>query len=692
MGRPITRRKPGDLPFFVNIQTFGIKVWGRSTTPFFSEFKLIVEMKKQLLIVGIGICSLMSMPVFSQEKEKVEELDEVVVTATKFDLKEEQTGKVIYKITAKEIENNPDKTVLELLNRLPGVEINGANSNRTRPVGAYVRGGRGRQVLILIDGTPVSDPTGINQTFDFRLLPVSQVERIEVLKGAASSLYGTGAATGVINIILKKSTKKQISATFETSIGTNNTQNTNSYRPNDKNQNVSVNGTIGKLSYLAYFDITGTEGVSEAKDRDNKGFEDDSFYGRNGMLKLSYSFTDKIKVAAFANYDALDTEFDAKAYVDNNQNTWGFSQKRYGIKPSIKYTNGQAYVLASLNEIERDLTQWNSSSKQTDNSFYKGTSLNIDLVNKYALLDNTLQVITGVNYQKHKNQTNTPFAEINQGKANFYTIDPYATLVYTSEIGLNISGGGRLNHHSNYGNHFVYDGNISYTILSNEKTNLRFLTSYGTAFIAPSTYQLFSQYGSLQLDPEVSETLEVGGEFTVDKIHLSAVYFNRNVSDAIIFKSLPQEPWGVYENSLGNIKTDGVEVSSTISPIPTVTLFINYTYTNKDKEKSLDDYIPTNKLVSRVEVTTLKNTFLSLEYSKVGERSFYDEYGSFGAPKVERGVPSYDLWNFGVNHRLLDNKVVLFGAVSNILNEDFEENLGYSSLGRNVKLGIRLNF
>jgi len=169
-------------------------------------------MKKLIFVISL-ICFFVSKSISAQEK--VEELEEIVITATKFPLKKEQIGKVIYKITQKDIENNSGKTVIDLLNTIPGIEIKGTNTNASEPRSTYVRGGRNRQVLVLIDGVPVSDPSLINQEYDLRLLSLSQIQNIEVLKGASSTIYGSGAATGVINITLKKPTKDKISGSYE---------------------------------------------------------------------------------------------------------------------------------------------------------------------------------------------------------------------------------------------------------------------------------------------------------------------------------------------------------------------------------------------------------------------------------------------------------------------------------------------
>ncbi len=646
-------------------------------------------MKKQLLIVGAIAMSFASTKIAAQEQEKLEELDEVVVTATKFKLKKEHTGKVIYKITKKEIENNAGRTVVELLNNLPGVEINGAYSNRSRVRGTYIRGGRSRQVLVLIDGIPVSDATGINQEYDLRLLSLNQIESIEVLKGAASTLYGSGAATGVINIILKKSIKDVISATYEASLGTNNDSFNTGFKLNDKNQNVSINGTAGDFNYLGYFNLSGVDGLSSARSNSGETFETDKYVSKNALAKLGYKFDNSLKIDAFLNYDEFDGDYDAGVYGDNPDNNSKSYQIRYGVRPSYKYNKGEVYALVSLNEVERKLKSFNSFSNELQDYKYIGTSVNVDLVNRIEFLDKKFQVITGINYQDHRNQTNTPFATIEENLANFNTVDPYTSLVYISDFGLNVNAGVRMNIHSNYGNHFVYDGNVSYNLFNEENYDVKLLASYGTAFIAPSTYQLFSQYGNLNLDPESSTTFELGFESRYEKVKFNAVYFNREVEDAIFFKSLTAAPWATYDNATTNVETSGIEALVEYAPINKLKLNVNYTYT--DKEES-NDYIPTHKLVAMVEGNPFKNTFASLTYRNTGERTYFDQYGSFGTAGETITLANYSLLDFNINHKLLNDKVTFFGSVTNLLNEDFEETLGYSTRGRNYKLGVRLQF
>ncbi|MDD7914180.1 TonB-dependent receptor plug domain-containing protein [Polaribacter ponticola] len=649
-------------------------------------------MKKQLLIVGVLACSLVSTNLSAQknktQKEKIETLNEVVVTATKFNLKKENTGKVIHKITQADLKQNAGKTVIEILNTIAGIDVRGVNSNASEPRGINIRGGRTRQVLVLIDGVPVTDQSAINQEFDLRLLAVNQIESIEILKGASSTLYGSGAATAVINVILKKASKDKISGSFETSVGTNNTANETGSGLSDKNQNVTVNGTLGKVNFLGSFSLTGVDGMSSAKSNTASKFENDAFYSKNGLLKLGYKLNENFSVETFLNYDEFNYDFDGGASLDSDVNKGNQEQFRVGFKPTYSYKNGLIYLLASANVVERDLKQFNSFAGTLDSYEFVGRSVNLDLVNKYDFKENNIQLIIGVNYQIHSNNTVTPFALIEKGVANFNTVDPYASVVYISDYGLSVNVGGRLNIHNVYGNHFVYDGNLAYSALKSEDISVKLLTSYSTAFIAPSLYQLYDGFsGNLDLKPESNKTFEAGFDATYqDWLQLDVVYFSRKEEDAIIYSNT------TYKYANGSSDANGFEVNTKIIPTDFLAINASYTYVDKDNLEDFNDYIPANKFVAGLDITALENAYFNFTYRSVGERTYFDRYGSFGNFGGDIILPSYQVLDFAVNYKVLNETVTFFGAVTNILNEDYDDILGYSTRGRNFKVGLRLQF
>lgn len=648
-------------------------------------------MNKQLLIVSVLACSFVSTSLFAQknvaQKENVEILNEVVVTATKFNLKKENTGKVIHVITQKQLQQNAGKTVIEILNTIAGIDVKGVNANVSEPRSINIRGGRSRQVLVLIDGVPVTDQSAINQEFDLRLLAVSQIETIEILKGASSTLYGSGAATAVINVILKKASKDSVSGSFETSFGTNNSTKSSNSGLADKNQNINLNGTLGNFNFLASFSITGVDGMSSAKSTTNTVFENDSFYSKNALLKLGYKINDKVNIISFLNYDTFEYDFDAAAFSDSEVNMGDQEQFRVGIRPNYTYNKGELYMLASINSVKRNFNSFNAFSNTLDSYQYNGESINLDLVNKYEF-SNQFQLITGVNYQEHSNNTITPFGTIEKDIANFNTLDPYASVVYISDYGLSANIGGRLNVHNVYGNQFVYDGNLAYSLLNSKETSVKVLTSYSTAFIAPSLYQLYDGYsGNIDLNPETNQTFEVGFDATFkEKIQLDVVYFNRKEVDAIIYNNTTY--------SYGNSSSDasGLELNVRVAATSFLSINSSYTYIDSNDLEDFNDYIPANKFVTGIDITPFENAFLNVTYRNVGERTIFDRYGSFGTAGENVVLEEYQVLDFMVNYKVLEDTVTFFIAATNLLNEDYDDIFGYETRGRNYKVGIRLQF
>ena len=648
-------------------------------------------MNKQLLIVSVLACSFVSTSLFAQkkiaQKKNVELLNEVVVTATKFNLKKENTGKVIHVITQKQLQQNAGKTVIEILNTIAGIDVKGVNANASEPRSINIRGGRSRQVLVLIDGVPVTDQSVINQEFDLRLLAVSQIETIEILKGASSTLYGSGAATAVINVILKKASKDSVSGSFETSFGTNNSTKSSNSGLADKNQNINLNGTLGNFNFLASFSITGVDGMSSAKSTTNTVFENDSFYSKNALLKLGYKINDKVNITSFLNYDTFEYDFDAAAFSDSEVNMGDQEQFRVGIRPNYTYNKGELYMLASINSVKRNFNSFNAFSNTLDSYQYNGESINLDLVNKYEF-SNQFQLITGVNYQEHSNNTITPFGTIEKDIANFNTLDPYASVVYISDYGLSANIGGRLNVHNVYGNQFVYDGNLAYSLLNSKETSVKLLTSYSTAFIAPSLYQLYDGYsGNIDLNPETNQTFEVGFDATFkENIQFDVVYFNRKEVDAIIYNNTTY--------SYGNSSSDasGLELNFRVAATSFLSLNSSYTYIDSNNLEDFNDYIPANKFVTGIDITPFENAFLNFTYRNVGERTIFDRYGSFGTLGDDVILEEYQVLDLMANYKVLEDTVTFFIAATNLLNEDYDDLFGYETRGRNYKVGVRLQF
>ncbi|TVZ59332.1 vitamin B12 transporter [Flavobacteriaceae bacterium MAR_2010_105] len=617
------------------------------------------------------------------DSTSVQHLEEVVVTDSKFNLKREHSGKVITKITQKELQHLQGKSIAEIINSTAGIEINGTKSNAGQNLAYYIRGGRNRQVLVLIDGIAVTDASQIANDYDLRLLNTDQVESIEILKGTSSTLYGSGAATAVINVTLKKASKDAVSANFQSVFGTNQSQNENNYAIEDFRNNVSVNGTLNKFNYLASFGNQFTDGLSAI----SNGTESDVYNAINGNLKLGYKFSEALKMNAYASFDKFKVDFDdafSGIDIDDISKT---NQYRISISPEFTYTNGSITLNAAYNSIERDI----ASSYP---ALYKAKSFIADAFNRYNFNDKFYTVL-GVNAQQNEMESFViPFGassleqSIDPETATFNIFDPYANVVYVSDFGLQINAGARFNNHSEYGSHLVYSLNPSF------KKDINFgyikgLASYSTAYITPSLYQLFEPtYGNSELKPEENTTIEAGAELHIkDKATFSVVYFNRKETNFIDFVDL-----GSFVYQYKNIDTDftasGLEVTANYKVTKQLTFNANATYTKVEEDLNLR--IPQLKANARLDYQVCDRTFLSLAYQFNDNRTD-SVFNSSTFTNDEVTLASYSLLDFYVSHTLMDNKLKLFANVNNIFNEDYQELFGYSTRGRNVSLGFNLS-
>lgn len=652
-------------------------------------------MKKTIRISAV--LALITSCALAQEQDSlaVNALKEVVISDTKFSQNREKSGKVIEVISAAELEKKSGQSLATVLSQVTGVEINGNQSANGKNLGYYIRGGKNRQVLILIDGVPVTDASGISFEYDLRLLPVEQVEKIEIMKGAASTLYGTGAATGVINITLKKSAKKEIEGNVYMNIGSNNTSDNNKFNGQDFNQGISVNGTVKKVSYFAGFNSTETDGMSQIGSVPySANYENDAFSRQNVLAKLGFQATEKLSLDFFGNFDKIKNDYDlaysassdANFTLDTDVNETTSEQVRFGFVPKYKYNKGEFILNSGFTRIKRDYDELNTYFNTVDYSLYESRSIVVDGYNKYNF-NKQFSVILGANYQYFDMLSQTPFSAIEEDATKFNIVDGYTTVVYNSEFGLNVNAGARLNNHSAYGTNFVYNFNPSY----NFKTAfpLKVLASYSTAYVTPSLYQLYSEYGNADLTPEKNATIEAGFETELmnKKLKLNAVAFYRDQNDAIDFYFNPTTFDSFYVNINGETKAKGVETSFRYAVTSKLHLNANYTFTQVDE--ALDRLIPKHKANASLDFQPTNRTLFNLSYQYFDARKdAYYNNDTFSVLPVE--LDSYQLVNALVKYELIKNRMTVFGAATNIFNTEFVENIGYSTRGRNFKIGLNI--
>lgn len=482
----------------------------------------------------------------AQDTTTSKQLDEVIVTATKFEQKQSTTGKVVSVINQQTLQRNAGKTLTEIINYQTGVFINGANNNLGTNQDLYFRGAGSGNTLLLVDGVPVGDPSQINNSFDLNNIAVGQVERIEILKGAQSTLWGSDAVAGVINIITKKGGQNKISPSALLSYGSYNTL----------RGNAGINGSIEKITYNVGYNFTNSKGFSSAFDSTGtKNFDNDKFTQNNIQANLRYQISNRFTVKGLYSFAKYKSSIDAGAFNDDKDNV--FDNKNIISNLELSYTVAKLKLNLSQTFVTAERVYTDDSASvggfaKYSKGNYNGNSAITELYGNITL-HKKLSLVSGVQYLSQK--TDQDYLSISSyglfktalgdsAKANNFSV--YNSLLLTDVKAFNIEVGFRYNNHSIYGSNATYTFNPSYNI----DAHTRVFVNISSAYKIPSLYQLYSEYGNKDLKPEKSNNFELGLQtFTNNnKNSFRITAFKRDIKDLIIFYTDPSTYASKYIN------------------------------------------------------------------------------------------------------------------------------------------------
>ncbi len=643
-------------------------------------------MKKKILLVTAVI---ISSQLYAQDSTK-KTLDEVVVTATKTPIKQSQTGKVVSVIDQVTLQRSGGKTITEILNYEAGLYINGANNTLGTNPDVYLRGASSGNTLILLDGIPVNDPSLINNSFDLNNINLNQIERIEILKGAQSTLWGSDAVAGVINIITKKGGAGKITPEASISYGSYNT-----YKAN-----VGINGKLDKFTYNVHYNFTDSKGFSSAYDSTGiQGFGKNGFKQHNFQTNLSYTLTPNLSISAFTNYGKYNSNLDAGPFKDDKDYTGVNTSFINSLGAIYKLKKGTVHLLYTLTNTKRTLLNDTTSAVGNGDYLkanYTGRSNVTDLYSNFSL-SKKLSLVSGVQrLGQNTNQSVTGYSRDydfgyqsvlgkDSTKTTNYAV--YASLLLLNQNGFNAEAGIRYNNHSTYGSNTTYSLNPSYNI----DDNTRIFINISSAYKVPSLYQLYSEYGNKNLQPEKSNNYEIGLQsFTNNKSNsFRIVGFVRNIKNIIIFSDLPVAPYGKYINR--DVQNDyGFEVENNIAIGKKGNWLNNFTYVDGEGKA---DNIKIKNFYRRPNFTF--NSILTLQPVKgltimpafrfVGTRL----KGQYDAGPAT--MPQYYTIDFYTGYNFA-KQVRVFIDFRNITNQKYFDIVGYNSRQFNWTTGINYSF
>ncbi|MDB5251291.1 MAG: TonB-dependent receptor [Flaviaesturariibacter sp.] len=622
-------------------------------------------------------------------------LNEVVISANKYPTKTSSTGKVVVVINRADIERAGSRDLSQLLNEQGGLYINGAASNPGKDKSIYLRGARVEHTLITIDGVPVYDATGIGSNFDLRQIPIESVERIEVLKGSQSTLYGSDAIAGVINIITRKGSGQ--------SAGGNGLLSYGSYRT--VRAAAAIHGGKKAFDYNIGYNYFSTNGISEAqKPAGATGTFDKDGSEQNGVqASFGIQAAPRIRIAPYIRYARVNGELDNDALVDDPDYTYTNKNLQTGVRNEIGIGSGTLSLLYQLTNTKRDYRDDSSLGMAFSTNRYRANEHFAEAI--FVQSFSSLKLTAGADFRSSSLDLNTYYngfgfvskSELGTDSTQQDQAGLYAALAYNGGSGFSVEGGARLNHHSRYGSNLAYNLNPSFLFRKQWKVFANLSSGYRT----PSLYQLYSEYGNRALDPEVSLNIEGGVQyFTSDeKAYLRATYFRRDVNDLMVFFFDPVTFQSRYINR-DKQEDHGIEVDGKINLNERIQIKAFYSYVNGKittqqggKDTTFFNLYrrPKQSFALTIGTQATKALYLSAQLNSVG-RSLDLTFPPPTYSQTQVELKPYVLVNLYGEYAFPKTKVRLFADVRNVTGEAYHEVYGYNTPGVNAYGGIRFNF
>ncbi len=640
-------------------------------------------MKRILFLLALLI--FIATPAFSQtedvEKDNNKDIEEIVVTATRIETPTEEVASSVTIITGAEIEKKHETLVSDLLRDVPSIDVarTGGPGGTTS---VFIRGAKSEHTLVLIDGIEMNNPISTGRTFDFANLTTDNIERIEIIRGPQSTLYGSDALGGVINII----TKKGAGGPHFTVSGETGSYET--YR-----ESAAVSGGNPLVNYSLSLSREDSGGFSAANEKDGNT-EKDGYENTTVSTRLGITPVDELAVDFVLRYT------DSRADIDNAGGAGGDD-------PNNTDKNKQLFLrtVARVNLFGDFWVQklgFSLSDQQEENNNDKDPSHPNDLVR--SAFDSSL-IKFDWQHELYLHPTNTVTAgveyEEEQGESKYYSESAFGpfTSNFTNKkartTGVFIEDniklrdalfatiGARSDDHSRFGHETTYRATAAYTF---KKTGTKFKGTYGTGFKAPSIFQLFSQYGDPDLKPEKSTGWDFGIEETLlnKTMVFDATYFRNDFEDLIDYDSATS----TY-NNISKAWTKGVELSASFKPLDLLTVSTNYTYTETEDLTTETELLrrAKNKFGLNLDYRFLKKGDVNLSVVYTGGRDDFD-FSTFPSTRVR--LAPYTLVNLGASYDISEH-VQVHGRIENLLDEDYEEVLGYGTAGLSAFAGIKIS-
>ncbi|TMA97558.1 MAG: TonB-dependent receptor [Deltaproteobacteria bacterium] len=624
-------------------------------------------MKVGLLLLFLFWLSFSRLPVAEPQEPT---LPPVFVTSTRTETPLQQVTTSASVITAKDIQDQQAETVLEALRNVPGLDVVQSGS-RGAATSVFIRGSESDHVLVLIDGVEVNSTT--LGAFNFAHLTTDNVERIEILRGAGGTLYGSQAIGGVINIITKKG-QGPLEAGLSLEGGNGSTH----------RQTLSLRGGAGKLGYS----------FSAAR-IESQGFHsvNDDYRNLAASARLDYQVTEDASLKGIFHFVKTDLGL--------------FNNNNFASQPDPNAREATTQYLGKLEWEQKIFENWDyrisgsmfkehiKDSDDVDACTFFGFPCDSRTRDRFRPRIDTGEFQTNYRYEEwstttfgveYKRRSASTSGGIDKAIRNlgYYLQEQFQFL----DRRLIMIPGIRLDDNQSFGTAWTPSFSAAYLF---RETGTKLKGGYAKGFKAPTLNELFfppgfgcPAFGNPNLDPERSWELNAGVEQTVlsERVKLGATYFHREVQDLIEGRPIPGNPFGCFRaENVGRARFDGVEWSLDIKLLTSLTVNANYTYLDWDTADGKLRRRPRHR------------GNVNLSANVVGSRDDFRASSPFGDIRK----PGYGIFDLASYYSLPwkvpgVKNLTLFGKIENLFNKKYEEVDGFRARPVNFLLGVRATF
>ncbi|PYJ74997.1 MAG: hypothetical protein DME77_10300 [Verrucomicrobia bacterium] len=602
----------------------------------------------------------------STDREETAESEAVVVSATRFDIPLDQSPASVSVISSDDLEQKQIERVSDALREVPGLSVvqTGTPGQLTS---VFTRGLNSAHTQVLLDGIPINQ--GLAGQFDFANLTTDNIERIEVVRGPQSTIYGPRALAGVIQIFTKRGDGAP-GITLSSEGGSYDT-----FR-----ETIESDGKIDNFDYSI-----GASRLDTDNARPNNQYRNSA-----GIADVGWSPNNQLRIGTLFTYSLSDTGnpntiFDPKL-LDN------FLTEKWLIAPHVDLRIGDwwEHKFIFSYDHERQLNDPNQDGfVGPTRALFERTQ--VDYQNDLRPTS-WLTVTSGFFYSRVNAGQERPFVLQIFGPQPTFISDHtdetagFLQVTLTPMTNLIFVAGGRLDHFNQFGDVWTYRVASSYKI---DKTNTTLHSSVATGFSPPSSQdKIFGNNFGLKPEKDLGWDIGIEQRLWENRVVLGATYFHNDLSNVIGFN-------GLFETlNLGAAETQGLEAELRAQPIADLVFMASYTYLDAEKTSSAD--------ISQVQGARLprrprNEVYVSASYlwwkklRTTAEAKFVNarEELSFGGPNFD--IEDYSFVNIAAEYEINPHWSI-FGRIDNLTNEHYAEVFGFPALGRAAYAGMKMRF